>query len=101
MTKKIVTKSTVSENPIITVIGVDAKGIVSQVSTLLWKRDVNIKEIKQGVIDGHFFMIMSVDLAESQTTFHKLSLDLKKLGAKIGLDINIYNKDIFTAINKI
>lgn len=87
--------------PVITVIGRDTKGIVAQVSTLLWKQGVNIEEIKQGVVRENFFMIMAVDLAGSQTTFHKLSLDLKKLGIKLGLDINAYNKEVFTAINKI
>ncbi len=87
--------------PIITVIGKDTKGIVAQVSTLLWEQDINIEEIKQGIIRGNFFMIMSVDISGAKITFAKLSLDLKKLGAKIGLDINLYNKEVFTAINKI
>ena len=94
-------KAEQKEQPIITVIGMDTQGIVAQVATLLWKRHINIEEIKQGVIDGHFFMIMSVDLEGSGMTFHQLSVDLKKLATKIGLDINIYNKKVFTAINKL
>jgi ACT domain-containing protein len=90
-----------NEMPVITVIGQDTKGIVAQVSTLLWKQGVNIEEIKQGVVRENFFMIMAVDLEGSGTTFHQLSSDLKKLGSKLDLDINIYNKEIFTAINKI
>ena len=87
--------------PIITVIGRDTKGIVAQVSTLLWKREVNIEEIKQGVIKGNFFMIMAVDIDDSPVTFEQLSKELKKLGIKINLDINLYNQEIFTAINQI
>lgn len=87
--------------PVITVIGKDTKGIVAQVSTLLWKQGVNIEEIKQGLVQENFFMIMAVNLHGAETTFHKLSLDMKKLGAKLGLDINVYNKEVFTAINKI
>ncbi len=94
-------KDKASDQPIITVIGKDTKGIVAQISGLLYKQGVNIEEIKQGLVRGNFFMIMAVDLDGSTTTFHKLSLDLKKLGAKIGLDINLYNKEVFTAINKI
>lgn len=87
--------------PVITVIGKDTKGIVAQISTLLWKRDVNIEEIKQGVIKGNFFMIMSVDLSASSASFHQLSQELKALGKKISLDISIYNQEIFTSMNKI
>ena len=98
MAKKI--KKT-SNTPIITVIGKDTKGIVAQVSNLLWKKDINIEEIKQGIIKGNFFMIMSVDMKDSSASFHQLSKKLKKLGKKINLEITIYNQEIFTAINKI
>lgn len=101
MSKKVSAHGSKKDHPVITVIGQDAKGIVAQIATLLWKRDVNIEEMQQGIVRDNFFMIMVVDLDSSQTTFHKLSLDLKKLGAKIGLDITIYNKEVFTAINKI
>ncbi|RLC36481.1 ACT domain-containing protein [Candidatus Falkowbacteria bacterium] len=94
-------KNKTSNMPIITVIGKDTKGIVAQVSNLLWKKDINIEEIKQGIIKGSFFMIMSVDMKDSPTSFHQLSKELKKLGKKINLEINIYNQEIFTAINKI
>ena len=94
-------KETSNKHPIITEIGQDTKGIVAQISTLLWKKDVNIEEIKQGVIEGKFFMVMAVDLANASVSFQQLSGELKKLGEKIGLDINLYNQEIFTAINKI
>jgi ACT domain-containing protein len=90
-----------NDHPIITVIGQDTKGIVAQISNLLWKNDINIEEIKQGIIEGKFFMIMAVDLEGSKMSFHQLSSSLKKLGQKIGVDINLYNKEIFTSINKI
>lgn len=90
-----------NDHPIITVIGEDTKGIVAQISNHLWKNEVNIEEIKQGIIEGKFFMIMAVDIKESKINFHQLSTDLKKLGKKIGLDINLYNQEIFTSINKI
>lgn len=86
---------------VITVIGKDAKGIVAQVSNLLWENQINIEEIKQGIIKGNFFMIMVVDLQEGQVNFSKLSKELKKLGNKLNLDINIYNQEMFTTMNEI
>ena len=94
-------EQTKNDLPIITVIGKDAPGIVAQVSTLLWKKGVNIEELNQGVIKGNFFMIMAVDLGKSSVSFEVLSRELKALGQKIGLDISLYNQQIFTAMNRI
>lgn len=94
-------EQTKNDLPIITVIGEDRPGIVAQVSTLLWKKNVNIEELNQGVIKGKFFMLMAVDLGKSSATFDQLSRDLKSLGEKIGMDISLYNQEIFTAMNRI
>ena len=90
-----------SNPPVITVIGKDTKGLVAQISNLLWKKGINIEEIKQAIISGNFFMIMTVDMDDSSLSFEQLSRELRKLGKKIGLEINLYNQEIFTAINKI
>lgn len=87
--------------PIITVIGKDQKGIVAQISTFLWEKKINIEEIQQGVMKGNFFMAMSVDAKDAKVSTLNLSEDLEKLGNKIGVKINIYDKEIFTAMHKI
>lgn len=87
--------------PIITVIGKDQKGIVAQISTFLWEKKINIEEIQQGVMKGNFFMAMSVDAKDAKVSTLNLSEDLEKLGSKIGVKINIYDKEIFTAMHKI
>ncbi len=94
-------KANTSNKPIITVIGSDQAGLVAQISTLLWKKNVNIEEIKQGLTDNNFFMIMSVDLTNSNINFEQLKRELKKLADKINVAISLYNKEIFEAINKI
>jgi ACT domain-containing protein len=94
-------EQTKNDLPIITVIGEDKPGIVAQVSALLWKKNVNIEELNQGVIKGKFFMLMAVDLGKSSVTFEQLSRELKQLGEKVGLDISLYNQQIFTAMNRI
>ena len=101
MSKQTKSRHKSNNYPVLTVIGKDTKGIVAQISNLLWKRDINVEEIKQGVVQGNFFMIMAISLSESKVTFHQLSQELEKLGKKIGLDINLYNQEIFTSINKI
>jgi len=44
---------------------------------------------------------MAVDLTKSSVSFEVLSRELKTLGQKIGLDISLYNQQIFTAMNRI
>lgn len=87
--------------PIITVIGKDQKGIVAQISTFLWEKKINIEEIQQGVMKGNFFMAMSVNAEGTDMSTPKLSEELEQLGNKIGVKINIYDKQIFTAMHKI
>ena len=43
---------------IITVSGVDKVGIVAKVSAVLAKFEVNIEDIKQTLMQGHFVMFM-------------------------------------------
>lgn len=55
---------------IITVSGVDKVGIVSKVSTVLAEYGVNIEDIKQTLMQGHFVMFMLGNI-ENQTTLLK------------------------------
>lgn len=47
---------------IITVSGSDKVGIVSSISTVLAKYKVNIEDIKQTLMQGHFVMFMLCDI---------------------------------------
>jgi ACT domain-containing protein len=89
------------ENPILTVLGRDKKGIVAQISTFLANQDINIEEIKQGVIEGNFFMVMSVDVSDAGKSFHEIADELKELGSRIGVEISFYNQEIFKAMHKV
>jgi ACT domain-containing protein len=89
------------DNPILTVIGEDKKGIVAQISTVLWEEKINIEEIRQGIIDGKFFMVMSINIEDSHLDFGQISEKLKKIGKEVSLDISLYNKSIFSAMHKI
>lgn len=90
-----------SKNYLITVIGTDGPGIVAQVSSYLWKQNINIEEIKQGIIKGNFFMVMYADLKKAEVDLDKMSKDLEKLGKKINLKIKVYNQEIFESMNMI
>lgn len=89
------------EHPILTVIGEDKRGIVAQISTALWEETINIEEIRQGIIEGKFFMVMSVDITGSPLSFEQIEEKLKKVGETTGVEITLYNQSIFSAMHKI
>jgi ACT domain-containing protein len=89
------------DHPILTVIGEDKRGIVAQISTILWKEHINIEEIRQGIIEGKFFMVMSVDTSECDLSFEEIEHKLKEAGRETGVEISMYNQSIFSAMHKI
>lgn len=87
--------------PIITVVGQDKKGIVARISTALWKEKINIEEIRQGIIEGKFFMVMSIDIDDSGLSFSEIEEKLKEVGKEAGVDVSMYNEQIFSTMHKI
>ena len=54
---------------IVTVSGVDKVGIVAKVTTVLAEYEVNIEDIKQTLMQGHFVMFMLCDIEKSKYSF--------------------------------
>ena len=54
---------------IVTVSGIDKVGIVAEVTSVLAKNEVNIEDIKQTLMQGHFVMFMLCDIEKSTYTF--------------------------------
>ena len=86
---------------VVTVIGFDRKGIIAQVSGVLFERGINILDISQTILDGMFNMIMIVDLSEPTCTFDELQDALNQLAAKLGVQIRIQKSEIFEAMHQI
>ena len=55
----------------VTVYGVDKVGIVAEVAATLAKLEVNIEDIKQTLMQGHFVMFMLCDI-EKREIFDKM-----------------------------
>ena len=65
--------SEINENKvIITVSGNDKVGIVSTVSAVLAQNNVNIEDIKQTLMQGHFVMFMLCCIENSKLSFKDL-----------------------------
>ena len=74
---------------VVTVLGKDCKGIIAQVSNVLWQYEVNILDISQTIVDGYFNMIMVVDITAPSCPFETLTDALNKLGSTLNLQIRI------------
>ena len=86
---------------IITVSGSDKVGIVSGISTVLSKYKVNIEDIKQTLMQGHFVMFMLCDIEKSQYSFKQIKESLVKCGDEMGMEIWVQKKEIVDNMHKI
>ena len=86
---------------IITVSGSDKVGIVSGISTILAKYKVNIEDIKQTLMQGHFVMFMLCDIEQSELNFKELKNVLIEEGNKLEVEIWIQKKGIFEKMHTV
>jgi len=86
---------------IVTVIGKDKVGIISQVSAVLAEDKVNIEDISQTLLQDYFTMIMLVDLADMTVSFSELSRKLNEKGNTIGLQIKVQREEVFKAMHQV
>ncbi len=86
---------------VVTVLGFDRKGIIAQVSRVLYEADVNILDISQTIVSGLFNMVMLVDITTPSCPFEELSQQLDSLGERLGLQIRFQRNEIFEAMHTI
>ncbi|MGB9642446.1 MAG: ACT domain-containing protein [Candidatus Ratteibacteria bacterium] len=85
----------------ITVIGKDKKGIVSRISTALFKKNINIEDITQKIIKDHFIMAMLVDVKDANCSIEAIVKDLEQIGRQMGLIIQVQHENIFKMMHRI
>ena len=86
---------------IITVSGSDKVGIVSGISTVLAKYKVNIEDIKQTLMQGHFVMFMLCDIEHAEVNFKELKNILVEEGNKLEVEICVQKKGIFEKMHTV
>ena len=86
---------------IVTVSGTDKVGIVSAVSTVLAENKVNIEDIKQTLMQGHFVMFMLCDISASVVNFKELKNILIETGNHLEVEIWVQKKGIFEKMHTI
>lgn len=86
---------------VVTVLGIDSKGIIARVSAILFENDANILDISQTVLSDYFNMVLVADISSAVCSFEKLSRELTALGEKMGLQIRIQRSEIFEAMHQV
>lgn len=86
---------------IITVQGVDKTGIVASVATVLAEYKVNIEDIKQTLMQGHFVMFMLCNISQSSSSFKEIKEALCQVGEKLGMEIWVQRKEIFDNMHNV
>ncbi len=86
---------------IITVSGADKVGIVAKVSAVLAEEKVNIEDIKQTLMQGHFVMFMLCDITNAQKSFKEIKNILIETGNSMELEIWVQKKGIFEKMHTV
>ena len=86
---------------IITVSGADKVGIVAGITAVLAKVNVNIEDIKQTLMQGHFVMFMLCDTSESELNFKEIKNALIEEGNRSEVEIWVQKKEIVDNMHKI
>lgn len=79
---------------IVTVQGVDKVGIVAKVTSVLAEYEVNIEDIKQTLMQGHFVMFMLGDISKSTFSFKEIKDALLNAGNELGMEVWVQRKEI-------
>ncbi|MBR6301953.1 ACT domain-containing protein [bacterium] len=85
---------------IVTVQGVDKIGIVAAVTAKMAQLEVNIEDIKQTLMQGHFVMFMLCNIESSKHPFKEIKDGLTGLGDELGMEIWVQKKEIFDNMHK-
>ena len=92
---------TANNKIIITVSGTDKVGIVAKVATILADLNVNIEDIKQTLMQGHFVMFMLCDISNTTDSFKLIKDKLQEEGNKLGMEVWVQRKEIFDTMHGI
>lgn len=90
-----------SDKIIITVSGADKVGIVAKVATLLAECQINIEDIKQTLMQGHFVMFMLCSTANTNKSLKDIQTILKEECNKMDMEVWVQRKEIFDSMHTV
>lgn len=93
--------SDASNRAVVTVVGLDQKGVIAKVATFLSDHSINILDISQTILDAYFTMVMIVDMKDSDLAIDDLSVQLQEKGNDIGMQITCQHADLFRYMHRL
>ena len=90
-----------TKKAVISVLGLDRKGIIARVSGVLYNNDANILDISQTIVSGYFTMVLVADISSTECVFDALSDELNALGEEMGIQIRAQRSEIFDSMYRI
>ena len=86
---------------VISILGQDRKGIIANVTRILYDYDVNILDISQTILSGLFNMILIADISSEHCVFDQLKESLEEEGRRMNLQIRVQRSEIFEAMYQV
>jgi ACT domain-containing protein len=89
------------ERVFVVVIGIDQKGIIARISTLLFEHGANIEDVQQKIMGGIFVMTMLADVADCKVGLAGLRRDLEEAAKAMGLTVMVHNESVLKAMHRV
>lgn len=86
---------------IVTVVGKDRVGIISEVSKILSENNINILDISQTIMEEYFTMMMITNFSNSSKDFGSIKKVFANYSKENAVDVSIQHEDIFNSMHKI
>lgn len=86
---------------IVTVTGLDHKGIIAAVSGALARLDVNIVDVSQTIMGEFFTMILNCEWDDAVRSIEELQHELDVVGEQERVTIRLQSEAIFRAMHEI
>ena len=65
------------------------------------EHSANIIDITQSILSGNFVMMLMVNLDKADLTIDSFRDQMLDLGKKIGVEINVMNEAVFSAMHRV
>ena len=86
---------------VVTIQGSDKVGIVAAITAALAQCRVNIEDIRQTIMQGHFVMLMLCDIATSDKSFKEVKEIITAAGKTVDMEVWIQRKEIFDSMHSV
>ncbi len=86
---------------VVSVLGLDRKGITARVTNVLYENDANILDISQTIVSGYFTMVLIADISSANCDFDRMGEQLSTLADSLNVQIRLQRSEIFDSMYRI